>query len=115
MQTLNPAALEELRQLQEEGDHSLTIELIDVFVSSAQDRVRDIGSFVSAGDAEKASKAAHNFKSGARTLGAEKLGALCEELETKPGVARSKELESQIKAEASVVCAELLKIKSSLS
>lgn len=115
MMTLNPAALDELKVLQEEGDFSLTIELIDVFLLSSKDRLQEIEKSVLAGSAENASKAAHNFKSGARTLGAEKLGAYCEELEKKPSADRARELAALIQTEYVAVAAELSQLRDNIS
>jgi PAS domain S-box-containing protein len=56
--------------------------LLDKFLTTAAGNVDAIESATQSGDASRAIAAAHTFKSSARAVGALRLGALCEEIET---------------------------------
>lgn len=65
------------------GDHpEMHRRLLDKFLLGSEEQVATIVSAVAAGDLETVAALAHKMKSAARTVGALRLGELCQELET---------------------------------
>lgn len=65
------------------GDHpEMHRRLLDKFLLSSEEQVATIVSAVATGDLETVAVLAHKMKSAARTVGALRLGELCQELET---------------------------------
>ncbi len=81
METLNPAALENLRGAGE-GDTKLLIELIDMFLQDAALLLVEMRQGIERGDTEMLHNAAHILKSSCAMFGAMDLSGLCQELET---------------------------------
>ena len=81
LKILNINTIDKLRTLQIDGEPDLINELITTFFISASNYIADFEKHALAKNHIEASKVAHAFKSSSRTLGAEHLGELCQELE----------------------------------
>jgi len=82
-QTIDPAALEDLRTLMGEEASELIAELITIFLENTPERLAELRQALAQGDAPKSQLAAHSLKSTSATLGAKKLSTLAAELEEK--------------------------------
>jgi signal transduction histidine kinase/CheY-like chemotaxis protein len=78
---INMAAIEVLRELDEDGSSALVRQLVGSFLASADDNLARIVAAASEGNAKVLSQAAHSLKSGAANLGAESLSSCYRELE----------------------------------
>jgi PAS domain S-box-containing protein len=79
--TLDFSVLATLRDLSEPGQPDPVVELIDLFLEDAPDRLRAMQSSVQARDREALKIAAHSLKGSAKNLGAKPLARICAELE----------------------------------
>lgn len=75
------ASLEKLKLLQCEGDPDLITELIDLLLANAPQFLSKMASLIETGDTQQIRREAHALKSSSRTLGAKRLGDLCERIE----------------------------------
>ena len=82
METLNPAALENLRGVGEEGA-TLLIELVDMFLQDAALLLVEMRQGIERGDAETLNQTAHILKSSCAMFGAMPLSGLFRELEAR--------------------------------
>ena len=80
-EVLDAATLDRLARLGGEGGGDLLIELIDIFVDDATERVRSMISALAAGDLVGVEQHAHTLKSSSANMGALGLSELCQEIE----------------------------------
>lgn len=115
MEVLDPATLEALRDLQEEGDDDLLGELIDLFLEDAPARVAGMRDAIVGDNWPALASCAHSLKGSCGSLGALQMAALCARLEQygRAGAPRAaaealyRELESQF----DLVCAALRRVR----
>ena len=79
--TINMAAIDMLRELDEPGSMELVSQLVNSFLKSADDNLARMAAAVAQGDAKALSQGAHSLKSSAANLGAEALAGCYRELE----------------------------------
>ncbi len=70
-----------LRELQDEGEPDLVVELMSLFVEDAPERHKQIEDAANQGDAKGVERSAHALKSASANLGAKELSASCAALE----------------------------------
>ena len=80
MTSLDPRAIEELRELNP-GDDSFLRDLIQIFLEDTPRRIAEIKTALAAGDSRTLTIAAHSLKGSAANFGAHHLRALCERVE----------------------------------
>jgi HPt (histidine-containing phosphotransfer) domain-containing protein len=80
---IDASVIQGLRELGGEEDPGLLVELIDLYLSDAPQRMAEIESSLAAGDWKLLERAAHTLKSASANIGALGLSAICKELETK--------------------------------
>ncbi|MGE3276426.1 MAG: Hpt domain-containing protein [Vicinamibacterales bacterium] len=78
---LDPASLETLRALNQEGEPDVVIEVLQLFLDDAPARVDTITAAALAGDAVTLARAAHGLKGSAANIGAARLRATCRAIE----------------------------------
>jgi HPt (histidine-containing phosphotransfer) domain-containing protein len=78
---INPRALDAIRQLPGPNGALLVHKVVAAYLADTSPRFAQLRAAVEAGDAEALRKAAHALKSSSANVGAEKLAALCKELE----------------------------------
>ena len=116
METLDPAALENLREMVS-GDTEFITELVYVFLDEAPKLLSDMRQALESDDAALLYRAAHNLKSNSAGFGAIALSGLCRELESMgrngafPGVdellGHAKAEYAQVKVALETVCQDL--------
>lgn len=79
--TLDFSVLATLRDLSEPGQPDPVVELIDLFMEDAPDRLRAMETSLAQRDQEALKIAAHSLKGSAKNLGAKPLARICAELE----------------------------------
>ena len=79
--TLDFSVLSTLRDLSEPGQPDPVVELIDLFMEDAPDRLQAMQTSLDRRDIEALKIAAHSLKGSAKNLGAKPLGRICAELE----------------------------------
>ena len=77
----DPAVLESLRQLNQDGQPDIVREVLTLFAADVTPRVDAIARAAEAGGGEPLRRAAHALKGAAATAGARQLQRLCRELE----------------------------------
>jgi HPt (histidine-containing phosphotransfer) domain-containing protein len=85
-----------LREIEEAGDDSIVLELIDSFQSDTASRFERLHNAVARLDAATVRAEAHAMKGSARQMGAEALGALCQAVEAGAPKLNWPELEYQV-------------------
>ena len=75
------SVIEALRELGGEDDPGLVIELIDLYLLDAPERIRDIQKALASEDFDLLERAAHTLKSASANIGALSLSGFCKELE----------------------------------
>jgi HPt (histidine-containing phosphotransfer) domain-containing protein len=80
-ETIDKSVLASLRELQDEGEPDIVIELADLFFANAPAKIETIKDGLAKGDAKAVHIAAHSLKSSSSYLGATRLSALAKELE----------------------------------
>jgi HPt (histidine-containing phosphotransfer) domain-containing protein len=78
---INQQTIEGLKMLEEDGDPSFLIDLIDTLLKTSPTKLDNIENFLSANDLVAAAKESHSLKSSVRVLGADILGGICQRLE----------------------------------
>ena len=78
---LDPHGLEAIRALDPSGRSGLLAKVVGRYLEDAPARLEQMRVGIQAGDAAALAKAAHTIKSASAQLGAERLAALCKELE----------------------------------
>jgi two-component system sensor histidine kinase/response regulator len=79
---INPSALDAIRKLGGLRNASLANQVIGAYLADTPPRFAQLRAAAEAGDAEALRQAAHALKSSSANVGAERLAALCKELET---------------------------------
>jgi len=79
---IDPGAVERLREW---GGDALLAQMIRLFVTSGGERVEQIRNGVGDGEVREAEMGAHSLKSSAANLGAERVRAICAEMELAAG------------------------------
>lgn len=84
MQTpvIDPQAIENLRNLDPEGDDGFLRELIQIFLEDTPQRIGELEQSLASGDTACFTRAAHSIKGSASNMGAEQLRSVAEKLET---------------------------------
>lgn len=80
--------IDDLRELGGSEDPGLLAELIDLFLSDAPGRLRDVEEGLAKGEIARVERAAHTLKSSSANIGAMNLSAICKRIEE---LARKKE------------------------
>ena len=80
---LDAGVIQGLRELGGEQDPGLLLELIDLYLTDAPQRMAEIEQSLAAGDWKLLERAAHTLKSASANIGALNLSALCQQLELK--------------------------------
>ena len=71
----------DLRELGGDEDPGLLTELIDLFLTDAPGRVRDVETGLATGDIKLVERAAHTLKSSSANIGALTLSSICKRIE----------------------------------
>ena len=87
---LDPAALDQLRELQADGEPDVLEELVDMYLSDTAERLGMLRNAVSERRASDVERAAHALAGGSAVFGAEALISVCRQLQT---VGREEDLE----------------------
>lgn len=80
-EVIDKEVIASLRELQDEGEPDIIIELSDLFFENAPGKIQAIRTAIEKGDAKGLHVAAHSLKSSSSYLGATKLSAMAKELE----------------------------------
>jgi len=78
---IDPAVIEALRELGGAEDPGLLVELIDLYLQDAPQRMAEIEQSLASGDWKLLERAAHTLKSASANIGALALSEVCRELE----------------------------------
>ena len=78
---INDAALEQIHELDRRSGGNCFERLVHIYLKKAEALMGDLRVAIGESDAEGIARAAHSLKSASYQLGAEKMGALCAELE----------------------------------
>ncbi len=81
--SVDQAVLDQLRELNEDGEPDILTELIDLFLRDTPPRLVALKDAIKEGDAQAISQTAHTLKGSSASLGATRLAALNAELEKK--------------------------------
>ncbi len=87
---------ETLKEIEESGDDSIVLELIDSFQSDTATRIERLHEAVARLDAARLKAEAHSVRGAARQMGAEALAELCRTVETGAPAMNWPELENQV-------------------
>jgi len=82
-EVLDASVIQGLRELGGEQDPGLLLELIDLYLSDAPQRMAEIEQSLASGNWKLLERAAHTLKSASANIGALGLSALCQQLELK--------------------------------
>jgi len=80
-EVIDRSVLASLRDLQDEGEPDIIVEVCDLFRKHAPERLSSIEQAAEIGDAKGLHMAAHSFKSSSAYVGAMRLSALSKDLE----------------------------------
>lgn len=86
---INMEIIASLRELGGDDDPGLVVELIDLYLQDAPERIREIQEAIAGEDFDLLERAAHTLKSSSANIGALGLSSMCAELE---GLARTKDI-----------------------
>ncbi len=89
MSHLNLELIEKLRSFQIPGEPDMITEIVGILLSTAPSKMNSLTLQIASGDLVAASKEAHSLKSSALSLGAERLGAICQAIESIAGAGMS--------------------------
>lgn len=78
---LNSERLDELREIEEYGEPGFLKELAGIFVDAGAEAVQSIQSAIERGQCVEIRKAAHKLKGASANIGADRLAAVCGEME----------------------------------
>ena len=110
---LDDAALERLRELNQEGQPDLVREVLTAFLADAPRRLAAVDDGISQEDRAAVHRAAHALKGAASTIGATTLKQLCRDVEEAAGAAaldRARDIAGQLRREAARVHLEINRI-----
>lgn len=105
--------LAQLEDLDEDGQDAV-VDFIDSFLYNGQKRIETLIHCIQSNDVIGAAREAHNLKSSAQTLGAKKLGTICQELEDYKDSCEFRTISQIFKDLCEIYelsCAELIEIK----
>jgi HPt (histidine-containing phosphotransfer) domain-containing protein len=74
---IDPTVIQGLRDLGGDDEPGLVLELIDIFLEDAPQRMKDITEGLASGDLGRVERGAHTLKSSSANIGALKLSDLC--------------------------------------
>jgi len=74
---IDPAVIQGLRELGGEDEPGLLLELIEIFLEDAPERMKDITEGLASGDVGRVERGAHTLKSSSANIGALGLSDLC--------------------------------------
>ena len=80
-QVLDTEVIEGLRELGGEEDPGLLLELVEMFLDDAPNRLREMEESLSSGDLDTMRRAAHTLKSSSANMGAVLLCQICKDME----------------------------------
>ena len=80
---LDPLVIENLKQLNMEGEPDVLAEVLQLFLEDVPRRIAKLRAASAAGDAAEICKGAHSLKGSAGNIGAKTLLAVCRELDDK--------------------------------
>lgn len=80
--TLNPAAIQALRDLSPDGSQEFLRELIAVYLADTPTQLTQLEEALNRQDATVATRAAHTMKGSSSNFGAEQLARMAQEIET---------------------------------
>lgn len=118
MNHIDPNALDPYREMMGDEADSFIADIIDTYLNNSSQLVSDIESCHASGDLATFTRAAHTFKSNSAMFGAQTLAALALQLEQAGKAAKTAGLEpviAQLKAEYSLVRAELIELRRNIS
>ncbi len=78
---LDPVVIEGLRELGGEDDPGLLMELVEMFLDDAPNRLKEMEESMATGDLETMRRAAHTLKSSAANMGSILLSQICSKME----------------------------------
>lgn len=78
---LDRAALENLLELQLEGEPDILGELVEAFLDDTPHRLTDLREAISRGDTQAVKDTAHTLKGSSGNMGAKRMAQVCEDLE----------------------------------
>lgn len=78
---LDPAVIENLRQLTPPGEPDVLTEVLELFLQDVPRRIARLRASYAAGDAGELHKTAHSLKGSAGNIGAHALFAICRQLD----------------------------------
>ena len=78
---VNPESIARIEALDRPGEAAVLVEILDLFLDSARDRLPRLVAALECGDLEAALLEAHGLKGSAGTVGAQSLAAACSHLE----------------------------------
>ena len=107
---LDPAVLDNLRQLNQDGEPDVVREVLGLFVSDAPRRLNAMADAVTRLDAGEVQRTAHALKGASASIGAFALQRLCRELEE---LARGEDL-STATATLDYIVAEYARVKAAI-
>jgi HPt (histidine-containing phosphotransfer) domain-containing protein len=114
---INQQTIEGLKMLEEDGEPSFLIDLIDTLLKTSPAKLANIENYLSANDLVAASKESHSLKSSVRALGADILGGICqrlEDLKTSTNFEEAKKIFGELKTEYEIIAQELTLIKDNM-
>lgn len=79
--TLDPAIIESLRSFQSEGEPDLLVELVGIFLEDAPERIGSLRKALAVGDGREIARLAHSLKGICANQGAQRMAAICAEIE----------------------------------
>ncbi len=80
--TLNPEAIQALRDLSPEGDAEFLRELIDIYLADTPKQLAQLEEALTKQDAALATRAAHSIKGSSGNFGAQEFARLAQEMES---------------------------------
>ena len=80
---IDARVIQGLRELGGDEDPGLLVELIDLYLADAPQRMGEIRQALTSGDWKLLERAAHTLKSASANIGALELSSICKELEAK--------------------------------
>lgn len=111
---IDQRTIDDYDDLQMEGEPDILIQLIDSFLETSKQRMHAIEHFMHSEQLTKVKKEAHTLKSSAYSVGAVKLGDLCQVMSDENDASNSKEIESAFSQAWGVYnksCKELMTIR----
>jgi HPt (histidine-containing phosphotransfer) domain-containing protein len=109
-EVLDRSVLASLRELQEEGEPDIVVEVGNLFINHAPQKIAAIKKAASEGNAKALEVAAHSLKSSSSYIGAMKLSAISKELEF---MGRNSVL-TEVSKKAAQIEAEFERVKAAL-